>query len=129
MHLETQHGIYWSFVLSQHLITENYLPVTYLAILSMTTAKFVFPIPGCARTVGTKYGLHRHFRFLHPHKLFNVPGKGCYPPCDYCEMQVNPSATGHQETKACKAMHVAKLQREAVSNPVVALDKKFYAYG
>ena len=44
-------------------------------------------------------------------------------------MQVNPTATGHQWRKACRAMHVVKLQQKAVSNSAAALDKKFYAYG
>ena len=44
-------------------------------------------------------------------------------------MQVNPTATGHQATKTCKAMHVAWLQQKAVSDSTVALDAKFYAYG
>ena len=38
-------------------------------------------------------------------------------------------ATGHQGTKACRAMHAAKLQQEAVSNSAAALDEKFCTYG
>ena len=44
-------------------------------------------------------------------------------------MQVNPTATGHQATKTCKAMHAARLQRKPVSDSAVALDAKLYAYG
>ena len=78
---------------------------------------------------GTKYGLRRHFRFLHLQDLLDVPWEGRYPKCGYCGMQVNPTATGHQATKTCKAMHAARLQRKAVSDSAVALDSKFYAYG
>ena len=42
---------------------------------------------------------------------------------------MNPTATGHQATKTCKAMHAARLQRKAVSDSAVAMDAKFYAYG
>ena len=44
-------------------------------------------------------------------------------------MQMNPTATGHQAKKTCKTMHVARLQRKAVSDSAVAMHKKFYAYG
>ena len=56
-------------------------------------------------------------------------GEGRYPKCGRCGMQVNPTATGHQATKTCKAMHAARLQRKAVSDSAVAMDAKFYAYG
>ena len=36
---------------------------------------------------------------------------------------------GHQATKTCKAMHAARLQQKAVSDSVVAMDARFYAYG
>ena len=42
---------------------------------------------------------------------------------------MKPTATGHQATKTCKAMHAARLQRKAVSDSAVALDANFYAYG
>lgn len=58
-----------------------------------------------------------------------MPCEGCYPRCDCYGMQVNPTATGHQGTKECKAMHAAKLQWKAVSNSVGALNGKFYTYG
>ena len=69
------------------------------------------------------------FRFLHPQDLLDVQGEGRYPKCGRCGMQVNPTATGHQATKTCKAMHADRLQRKAVFDSAVALDAKFYAYG
>ena len=42
---------------------------------------------------------------------------------------MNPTATGHQTTKTCEAMHPVRLQQKAVSDSAVALDAKFYAYG
>ena len=76
-------------------------------------------------TVGTKYGIRRRFRFLHPHDLVDVQGEGRYPKCGRCGMQVNPTATGHQATKTCKAMDAARLQWKAVSDSAVAMDAKF----
>ena len=38
-------------------------------------------------------------------------------------------ATGHQETKACRAMHAAILHWKIVANSAAALDVKFYASG
>ena len=58
-----------------------------------------------------------------------MQGEEQYPKCGRCGMQVNPTATGHQAMKTCKAMHAARLQRKAVSDSSVALDVKFYAYG
>ena len=80
-------------------------------------------------TVGKKYRIRRHFRFLHPQDLIDVPGEGRYPKCGRCGMQVNPTATCHQATKTCKAMHAARLQRKAVSDSAVAMEPKLYAYG
>ena len=65
-HLETQHGIYRSFVLSQDLVDEDHPLVTYQATSSIATGKFACPVPDCVGTAGMKYGMRRHFRFLHP---------------------------------------------------------------
>ena len=124
-HLETQHGIYRSVVLSRDLVEEICPPVSYHATNCIATGKFACPVPGCVGTAGTKYGIRRHFRSLHQQDLLDVQGEGRYPKCGRCGMQVNPMATGHQATKTCKAMHAAKLQRKAVSDSTVALDVKF----
>ena len=58
-----------------------------------------------------------------------MQGEGRYPKCGRCGMQVNPTVTGHQATKTCKAMHAARLQRKVVSDSAVVLDAKFYAFG
>ena len=56
-HLETQHGIYRSFVLSQDLVDENRPPVLYRATNSIATGEFACPVPGCVGTAGTKNGI------------------------------------------------------------------------
>ena len=86
-------------------------------------------MPGYVGTVGTKYGIRRHFVFLHPYDLLDVFVEGRYPKCGCDGMQVNRTATGHQATKTCNVMHAARLQRKVVSDSAVAMDTKFYAYG
>ena len=115
-------------MLSRDLGDEDHLPITCRSSRSIATGKSVCPIPGCVGMAGTKYGIRRHFCFLHPWDLLDVHGEGRYPKCGRCGMQVNPTATGHQATKTCKAMHAARMQQKAVSNCTVALDTTFYAY-
>ena len=73
--------------------------------------------------------MRRHFGFLHPLDLVELPGEGSYPKCKRCGVQVDPAAMGHQSLKTCKNMHAAKLQRKAVSDSAKALEAKFFAYG
>ena len=54
-HLETQHRIYRSFVLSRDLVDKDRPPVSYRATNSIATGKFACPVPGCVGTVDTKY--------------------------------------------------------------------------
>ena len=116
-------------MLSRDLVDEDRPPVTYHGTRSITTGKFACPVPCCVGAAGTKYGMRRHFHFLHPQDLLAVPGEGCYPKCGRCGMQVNPTATGHQAMKTCKAMYAARLQRKAVFDSSVDMDTKFYRYG
>ena len=113
-------------------------------------------ISGCAGTTGIKYGLRRHFRFLHPQDLVDVPGESLLT---HGAIAVNASepvshrSPGDEEmqdharfiqghARSCKVMqdharsckviqvmHVAKLQRKSVSNSAAALGHKFFAYG
>ena len=92
-------------MLSRDLVDEDRPPVSYRATNSIVTGKFACPVPCCVGTAGTKYGIRQHFRFFHPQDLLDVQGEGRYPKCGRCGMQVNPTATGHQATKTCKAMH------------------------
>ena len=125
-HLETQHDVHSSFVLSRDLINENRPPVLYRSALSIATGKYACPVPGCEGTAGTKYGMRRHFGLLHPLDLVELPGEGRYPKCKRCGMQVNPAAMGHQSSKMCKEMHAANLQQKTVSDYAKALDAKFF---
>ena len=66
---------------------------------------------------------------MHPQDLFDMPREGCYPKCSRCRMQVNPEARVLQGAKSRKAMHAARLQRKAVSDSVLDMVSKVYAYG
>ena len=100
-YLETQHGIYQSFVLSRDLVDKDRPPVSYRATNSIATGKFACPVPGCVGTAGTKYGIRRHFHFLHLQDLLNVQGEGRYPKCGRCGMQVNPTTRPPRRARPC----------------------------
>ena len=89
------------------------MTVTYRVTHAIVTRKCAFPVPGCVGTPRTKY------------VQVNVPGEGSK--CKRCGMQVNPMVIGNQSSKSCIAVHAARLQRKAVSDSAVALDKKFFA--
>ena len=95
-------------MLSQDLIDEDRPPVSYRSTFSIATGKYACPVPGCEGTVGAKYGMRRHFGFLHPLDLVELPGESSYPKCKRCRLQVSPAAMGHQSSKTCKVMHAAK---------------------
>ena len=116
-------------MLSRDLVDEDPPLVTYPATYSIAPVKSARPVPGCVGAASTKYRMRRHFRFVHPQDLVNVPGEGRYPKCSCCGMQVNPTAKGYQATKSCKVMYAARLQRKAVSDSAVAMDAQLYAYG
>ena len=63
-------------MLSRDLIDEDRPPVSYRLTLSIATGKYACPVPGCEGTAGTKYGMRRHFGFLHPLDLVELPGEG-----------------------------------------------------
>ena len=128
-HLETQHDVHSSFVLSWDLMDEDRPPVSCRLTLSIATDKYACPVPGCEGTVGTKYGMRRHFRFLHPLDLVELPGEGSYPKCKQCGMQVNPASMWYQSSETFKEMYTDKMQQKAVSNSAKALDIKLFAHG
>ena len=67
------------------------------------------PVPGYAGTAGKKYGMRRHFGFLHPLDLVELLGEDRYPKCERRGTQVNPAAMGHQSSKTCTNMEATKL--------------------
>ena len=108
---------------------EDRPPVTYQATYSIAKGKFVCLVSSCVGAASTKYGMRRHFRFLHPQDLVNGHGKRCYPNCGCYGMQVNLATRGHQAIKLCKAMPAARLTQKTVSDFAMAMDAKFYTYG
>ena len=58
-HLETQHNMYWSFVLNQDLAIEH-VAVVYQASANATGSYFC-PVPACVGVAGSKAALRLHF--------------------------------------------------------------------
>ena len=58
-HLETQHDMYWSFVLNQDLAVER-VAVVYQATVDATGTYFC-PAPACVGVAGSKAALRLHF--------------------------------------------------------------------
>ena len=96
-HLETQPGIFQSFVLSRDLSDKD--------------SSMVVPCTRLCRDGGHKVFLWWHFHFMHPQDLVDVPDKRRYLWCNRCGIQVNPLATGYQGTNARRIIHEGKLQR------------------
>ena len=90
-------------MLSRDLIEEDLPPVTYPRVFPIATVKFVCPVPGCAGTAGTKYGLRWHFRFLHPQDLGNLPVEGCYPHCDWNVVELTSQGIPGDKVMHCHA--------------------------
>ena len=127
-HLETQHNVFSHIALSPDLIDEDYDTIVYLSAMNLSKGVYSYPAPNCQGDAGTKYGMRRPFAYLPPHDLVALPGKGRYPKCERCKMQVNRTAWGHRETKTCNRMRAVMLQRKVVSDSAKALNVKFYAY-
>jgi hypothetical protein len=126
-HLETQHNVYRSRVISQDLPVEG-PPVVYQAHQSVF-GKYECPVPDCIGKVETRYNLCQHFQVRHTNDLVSIAGEGFFPQCERCGMQVNPTATRHRFTKVCQLGHERKLQREAAANSAAALRQEFTVYG
>ena len=78
-HIETQHDVFRSMVLSRDLLVWDY----------------PFPGPGCPGTATTKWGLRRHFNDWHPMDLVDIPGEGVYPKCNLYGIQTNFASEGN----------------------------------
>ena len=104
-------------------------PVFYDATLSVAANTWHCPVPDCPGKACSKWGLRRHFADRHPNDLVRIPGEGIYHQCLRCGMQVNPSATGHQQTKYCKDGWAKTQQYEARIASCKAMDMRFTAYG
>jgi hypothetical protein len=131
-HLETQHDVFRSFVLSRDIVIER-PAVVYRAIELPSVKKYYCPVPGCAGETSTKWALRRHFLDRHPQDLVVLPSEGSvpFPKCKRCGMQMEIGALnrGHRHTRLCREGWVQRKQHEAAEAARVAVRKTFTAYG
>jgi hypothetical protein len=59
-HLETQHNIFWLFVLNRDIVIAR-PPEVYHATKSPTTGLYFCPVAQCGGQTGTRFSLHHHF--------------------------------------------------------------------
>ncbi len=88
-HLETQHGIYWLFVLNQDLVPEQ-AAVFYRATELPATGIYSCPVPQCGGQLGTRFNLRWHFLMGHPQDLLCIliEGSQPLPQCAWCGLQM-----------------------------------------
>jgi hypothetical protein len=77
-HLETQHDIYCSFVLSRDIVIER-PAIVYHAIVSTDTGRYFCPVANCVGGASTRWNLRRHFLERHPQDLVVCPSEGSAP--------------------------------------------------
>ena len=127
-HLESQHDVFRSFVLNRDLEIDRD-PNVYRANFSVATNAYQCPVPGCSGQSTTKWNLRRHFANRHPYDFVSLPGEGVYRQCERCGMQVNSSATGHEQSQYCRDGWAKTQQYTAAENSARALEHSFSAYG
>ena len=87
-HLETQHDIFWSFVLNRDIVIAR--PAAfYPAIEVPDTSINCCLMPLCPGQLSTRFNLRRHFLMQHPQDLVCIPAEGSrpLPRCDQCGLQ------------------------------------------
>jgi hypothetical protein len=114
-HLETEHNIYCSFILSRDL--GDLAPSTVHAQLDTATSEYACPVSGCIGTAHTGYNLRCHFVMHHPTHLIIIPEEGSMPllQCHLCGMQTQAEAfsKGHMQMELCRDLCARKQQHEA----------------
>ena len=81
------------------------MTATHEAQFLITGHKWDCPVPQCLVRPATKYGLQRHFMFPHQGESVDIPGKGVYPQCGHCGIQVAPTVSGyhgHETSAMCR---------------------------
>jgi hypothetical protein len=129
-HLETQHDIYWSFVLNRDLVPEQAV-VVYRATESPATGIYLCPVPQCGGHSGTRFNLRQHFLMQHPKDLMCIPIEGSLPlpkcACYGLQMPVEDLSRGHHCTGLCQRGWERKCQHEAAVRYNRAIEHMFSA--
>ncbi len=131
-HLETQHDIFWLFVLNRDIIVACPAEV-FPAIKMPTTGIYYCPVPQCAGTSSTRFSLRQHFLMQHPQDLVCIPAEGSrpLPKCDQCGLQtpVRDLNGGHHRTELCQRGWERKCQHVAAARSQQALEQMFTCGG
>jgi hypothetical protein len=131
-HLETQHNIFWLFVLNRDIVIAR-PPEVYRATKSPTTGLYFCPVAQCGGQLGTRFSLRHHFLMQHPQDTVCIPIEGSQPlpKCERCGMQtpVEDLNGGHHRTELCQRGWERKRQHAAAVRSQEALGCLFTAYG
>ncbi len=94
-HLETQHDIYCSFVLSRDIIVEC-PAVVYCAITLTETGCYFCPVANCVGGTSAQWNLCRHVMDCHPQDCVVCPSEGTAPlqRCTRCQTPVDQAVQG-----------------------------------
>ena len=84
--METQHDVFWSFVLNRDLAGEEE-EKEYQANFLVAAVTFQCPVDGCAGQAKTKWNLRRHFQLRHTSHFVSFPEEGVYDKCGLCHMR------------------------------------------
>ena len=95
------------------------VPVTHNARFSIAVHTRDYTVPKCPAHPTIKYDLQKDITFCHPGNGVDILGKGVYPQCKQCGMQVASLVIGSHgyETKGtCRLWAERMAQWEASSN-------------
>ncbi len=87
-HMETQHDIFWSFILNWDIVVAR-PPVVYCAIELPTTGLYFCLVAQCGRRLGTRLNIHCDYLMQHSQDLVCIPAEGSHPlpKCKCCGLQ------------------------------------------
>jgi hypothetical protein len=131
-HLETQHDVYPSFILSWDIVVECPASV-YHDIALTNTGGYSCLVANCVGGASTQWNLGQHFWECHPLDLVICPSEESAPlwGCTRCGMQTADRAVlhNHQKTKLCMERWRQQVQHETVAATQLSLEMRFFAYG
>jgi hypothetical protein len=130
--LETQHDVFWSFVLNQDIAIARPAEV-YRAIEVPNTGIYCCPVPLCPGILSTRFNLRQHFLMQHPQDLVCIPAKGSQPllKCKQCglQMPVEDLNGGHHCTELCQRGWKRRCQHAAATHSQHTLNHVFTCNG
>ncbi len=131
-YMETQHNIFWLFVLNRDILVAQ-PPVVYHATKLPATSLYFCPVAQCGGQSGTRFNLCRHFLMRHPQDLICILSESSHPlpKCKHCGLQtpVEDLNGGHHRTDLCQQGWERKWQHAAAVHSQEALEHSFTAYG